>query len=120
MTRQPPHILVAGGGVAAIEAVAALRALTGPRLRVTVLAPGDALVPRPFAVATPFGFGAPNPLPYDAIQRHARFDLRRGTLSRVDPAAHRAYDGAGEPIAYDQLLLAVGARPEAAVPGAIT
>lgn len=120
MTARPPHILIAGGGVAAIEAVAALRALTGPRLRITVLTPEDELVLPAASVATPFGFGPPNPLPFATIQRHARFDLARGRLTRVIPDEHVAVDDAGEPIAYDKLLVAVGARPQPAVPGAIT
>ena len=120
MTRQPPHIVIAGGGVAAVEAVAALRALAGPLPRITLLAPEAELTPRAASVATPFGFGAPSPLPFDAIRRHARFDLHRGTLKRVEPEEHVAVDDHGEPIRYDKLLVAVGARPEPAVPGAIT
>ncbi len=120
MTRQPPHIVIAGGGVAAVEAVAALRALAGPIPRITLLAPDAELTPRASSVATPFGFGAPSALPFDAIRRHARFDLHRGTLARVEPDAHVAVDEHGEPIRYDKLLVAVGARPEPAVPGAIT
>jgi len=120
MTHQPPHIVIAGGGVAAVEAVAALRALAGSLPRITLLAPEAALAPRAASVATPFGFGAPSPLPFDAIRRHARFDLHRGTLKRVEPEEHVAVDEQGEPIRYDKLLVAVGARPEPAVPGAIT
>lgn len=120
MSPRPPHILVAGGGVAAIEAVAALRALTGPRLRISVLAPDDELVPRPASVASPFGFGPPNPLPFAAIQRHAPFQLLRGRLARVEPDEHVVIDDVGEPIAYDRLLIAVGARPQPAIDGAIT
>jgi sulfide:quinone oxidoreductase len=119
MTHQPPHIVVAGGGVAAIEAVAALRALAGPIPRITLLAPENQLTPRAASVATPFGFGAPNPLPFETIRRHARFDLHRGALARVEPDDHVAVADHGEPIRYDKLLVAVGARPEPAVPGAI-
>jgi len=115
-----PHILVAGGGVAAVEAVVALRALAGPLPRITLLAPGDELPQRPAAVAAPFGFGLPAPLPFDAIRRHAPFDLRRGTLAAVDPERHVATDDAGAELAYDKLLVAVGARPVPALEGAIT
>jgi sulfide:quinone oxidoreductase len=120
MPPKPPHVLIAGGGVAAIEAVAALRALSGPRLRISVLAPDDELLPRPASVASPFGFGPPNPLPFEAIQRHARFQLLRGRLTRVEPDEHVAIDDVDEPVPYDTLLVAVGARPQPAVPGALT
>jgi sulfide:quinone oxidoreductase len=119
MTRQPPHIVIAGGGVAAVEAVAALRALAGALPRITLLAPVDEFTPRPASVATPFGFGDPAPLPFDAIRRHARFDLHRGTLARVEPDAHVAVDEHGQPIHYDKLLVAVGATPRPALEGAI-
>ncbi len=121
MTHRPPHILIAGGGVAAVEAVAALRALTGPLPKITLLAPEAELERRPASVAAPFGFGQPSALPFEAIRRHARFDLFRGTLARVDADAHVAsVAGSDEPIHYDKLLLAVGARPEPALEGATT
>ena len=120
MTRQPPHIVVAGGGVAAVEAVAALRALTGPLFRITVLAPEAELSRRQASVATPFGFGLPPALSFDAISRHARFDLVHGKLARVEAGAHVVVDESGETLHYDKLLVAVGARPLPAVEGAIT
>src|SRR3954462_10138318 len=120
MTRQPPHIVIAGGGVAAIEAGAALRALTGPMYRITVLAPESELVPRQASVAAPFDFGMPGPLPFAAIDRHARFDLHRGVLTRVEADAHVAVDKRGDSLRYDKLLVAVGAQAEPAVPGATT
>jgi sulfide:quinone oxidoreductase len=121
MTRTPPpHIVVAGGGVAAIEAVAALRALMGALPRIIVLAPDAELTPRPASVAAPFGFGLPNALPFDAIRRHARFDLHRGTLARVEADAHTVVDHLGESIRYDKLLIAVGAIARPALEGAIS
>jgi len=117
MTR---HIVVAGGGVAAVEAVAALRALAGPTPRITLLAPDTGLSSRAASVGTPFGLGAPGPLPFETIARRARFDLHRGTLARVEPDARVAVTGAGERIGYDKLLVAVGARPLPALAGAIS
>src|SRR5688572_7970220 len=118
MTRKPPHIVIAGGGVAAIEALAALRALAGPLPRITLLAPEAELTSRPASVAAPFGFGAPAPLPFDAIQRHAHFLQHRGTLAAVDVEAHEATESGGEVIGYDKLLVAIGARRRAWLPGA--
>jgi sulfide:quinone oxidoreductase len=121
MTRAPaPQILIAGGGVAAVEALIALRALAGPRPRITLLAPGSELVQRPAAVATPFGFGPPPALALADVRRHAHFELRTGTLAAVDTRAHQAATADGERIPYDALVVAVGARPRAVLPGAIT
>ncbi|MDA0181908.1 NAD(P)/FAD-dependent oxidoreductase [Solirubrobacter phytolaccae] len=116
----PPHIVVAGGGVAAVEAVAALRAFAGPRPRITVLAPNDALSAPAASVAAPFGFGLPNAVPFSVIQHHARFDHHRAKLVRVVPEEHTVVDDRGETLGYDTLLVALGVRPLPAVAGAIT
>ncbi|WP_037496963.1 FAD-dependent oxidoreductase [Solirubrobacter soli] len=116
----PKHIIIAGGGVAAVEAVAALRALAGPLPRITLIAPEDELPQRAASVAAPFGFGVREPIPFDVIRRHARFDLHRGVLARVEPDARVAVDATGEPLHYDKLLIAVGAVPKPALDGAIT
>ena len=121
MTRAPaPHILIAGGGVAAVETVIALRALAGPRSRITLLTPESELVQRPAAVAAPFGFGAPLALPLEEVRRRAHFELRPGALAAVDIRAHQATTEDGERIPYDSLVVAVGARPQTALRGAIT
>jgi len=115
-----PHILIAGGGVAAVEAVAALRALSGPDPRITLLAPQPRFAQRPASVATPFGYGAPPQLPLDVLARRAAFDLRIGRLVDVEPGDRRAITDWGEPIPYDFLLVAVGAHVRPALEGAIT
>jgi sulfide:quinone oxidoreductase len=120
MNPTPPHVLIAGGGVAAVEAVAALRSLAGRIPRITMLAPEDELSERAASVAAPFGFGTRSPLPFDTIRKHAPFELHRGTLARVEPDAHVAVDGTGAAIRYDKLLVAVGATPRPALDGAIT
>src|SRR5918994_1950993 len=53
----PHHVLIAGGGVAGLEALLALRDLAGDRLAVTLLAPEREFTYRPMAVAVPFARG---------------------------------------------------------------
>jgi sulfide:quinone oxidoreductase len=121
MTSTPPtHIVIAGGGVAAVETVAALRALAGPLPRITVLAPDPQLTQRAASVATPFGFGAPTPLPFAEIARRAVFASRVGTLAAVEADARVAVTANGQRLAYDILVVAVRARTRPAVEGAIT
>jgi sulfide:quinone oxidoreductase len=114
------HILIAGGGVAAVEAVAALRALSGPDPRITLLAPQPRFAQRPASVATPFGFGAPPQLPLDVLASHAPFDLRIGKLVDVEHGDRTAITDWGEAIPYDFLLVAIGAQALPAIEGAIT
>jgi sulfide:quinone oxidoreductase len=117
---EPKHILVAGGGFAGVEAVVALRALAGTRPRITVLAPETALERRPEGVGTPFGFGGPVPLPLVEVRKRAHFELEVGSLASVDPARRLATDDRGRPLAFDALVVAVGARTRPALAGALT
>ncbi len=121
MTREPnPRVVVIGGGVAALEAVLALRALTGRRPAITLLAPDREFAPPAASVATPFGFGLPPTISLDAFAADHGVELHRGMLGEVDVAGHVAVRVAGEPLPYDHLLIAVGARRRAAVRGALT
>ena len=51
--------LIAGGGVAAVKALLALRALAPDRARPTLLAPDPVFRYRPLSVTQPFGLGVP-------------------------------------------------------------
>lgn len=51
------RVLVAGGGVAGLEALLALRDLAGDRVSLTLLSPQDEFMYRPMAVAEPFARG---------------------------------------------------------------
>ena len=107
--QQRDRVVVAGGGVAALEAILALRALAGRRPEIVQLAPQTEFAPPAPSVAKPFGFGMPAPLSLDRFAADHGVDLRRGALRRVDTGARAAMPIGGEPIAYDHLLIAVGA-----------
>ncbi|MEA2183731.1 MAG: sulfide:quinone oxidoreductase [Solirubrobacteraceae bacterium] len=117
---QPLHVLIAGGGVAALEAMMALRALAGARVRITVLAPERDFHYRPMAVAEPFTIAHAWQAPLAAIT--ADFDTRliTGTLDGVEPAEHYVTTREGERIAYDALVIACGTRVRPAFEGALT
>lgn len=114
------NVLIAGGGVAALEAMVALRSLAGDRVDVGLIAPDYDFFYRPLSVAEPFGAG----------QAH-RFDLRSlaqgcgawhalGSLVAVEGERRSVRTGQGATFGYDVLLVAVGARPREAIPGALT
>src|SRR3954453_18673530 len=69
-----PEVLIVGGGVAALEALIALRALAANRVGITLAAPGDDFVQRPLTVVEPFAAGPARRHPLREIA--ADFDAR--------------------------------------------
>jgi sulfide:quinone oxidoreductase len=120
MSPSSPHILIAGGGVAALEALIALRDLGGDEPRVTLLAPDADFVYRPMSVAEPFCLGHAQRHPLASITREFGATLVRDSLAEVEPGARTVTTGSGDTIAYDSLLIAVGARQETMYRNAIT
>jgi sulfide:quinone oxidoreductase len=116
----PAHVLIAGGGVGALEALLALQHLAGARVRVSVLTAGRYLTYRALSVAEPFGGEPAQRHEWAAIaaDRGVRWVPDQLTAIRPDAREVATRDGAPEP--YDALLLALGARPETALPGALT
>ncbi len=114
------RVLIAGSGVAAVEAVLALRHLGGRHFEIELLAPEHALEHRPASVAAPFGLGAPPPLDLHELARRYAVTLVEGELAGVDVERRLARLDSGEERDYGQLLVAVGARPEVALDGALT
>jgi sulfide:quinone oxidoreductase len=116
----PTHLLIVGGGPAALEAALAVQHLAAERVRITLLCDRDDFVYRPVAVAEPFGFGSPERFSLAAIAADRGFELRRGALEAVDHDERRVRLSDGSSVGYEVLLLALGARTEEAVPGALT
>ena len=54
MTRDRLHVVIAGGGVAAVESLLALRELAGRRVQITLLSPERRFLYRPVTVAEAF------------------------------------------------------------------
>jgi sulfide:quinone oxidoreductase len=118
--RKPLRVVIAGGGVAALEALLALRRLAEDRVSVELLSAEPQFWYRPLAVAEPFGLGDLHGLDLGDIADECGARLILGTLASVDADAHVARTAAGGELEYDVLLIAIGARPEAVVPGAFT
>jgi sulfide:quinone oxidoreductase len=114
----PLRVVVAGGGVAAMEAILALRELAGERVELTMLAPESTFAYRPMAVAVPFARGRVQRLPLAEFARETSTRLVRGSLTAVAPG--HAISSDGPPLPFDALLVAVGAWSEPAVRGATT
>lgn len=119
MSAAAPRVVVAGGGVAGVEALLALHARLAGHVELTLVAPEEDFVYRPLAVAAPFnGRAIPRLALADVAAEHSA-RLLRTALVGVDPDARTARLGDGSQIAYDGLIVAVGARTEPVTPGAI-
>jgi sulfide:quinone oxidoreductase len=105
----PPRVLVAGGGVAALEAVLALRALCGMRVDVELIAPDPDLRYPPLEVVTPFGLTPPR-VDLTAALAALGARHRRETVAAVEPHARHVRTSGGATLPYEALLVAVGAR----------
>lgn len=114
------HVVVAGAGVAGLETALALQAVAPEHVSVELLAPEDEFVYRPLAVAEPFHVGEVRRFPLAQLAAAAGAELSPGALASVDPDEKRVTLADGSTVEYDVLVLALGARPLPAVPGALT
>ena len=113
------RLLVAGGGVGAVEALLALRDLAPETFDVTLLAPGPALVLAPESVAEATGGPPASEFDLAAIAAALGIEHVRDGLEAVDASQHQATTGGGRTLDYDALLLALGALPGQTLPGAL-
>jgi sulfide:quinone oxidoreductase len=115
-----PRIIIAGGGIAGLEALLALRAHLGTGAEIELLVTGAALSQRQHAVAEPFGAAPAPAIDVAAIAADHAASLRPDQLASVDPEGRRVRTVRGDTLAYDALLVAVGAVSDVAIPGALT
>jgi sulfide:quinone oxidoreductase len=115
-----PHIVIAGGGVAGLEALLALRAMAGDRVRLTLVAPDPDFIYKPLAVAEPFGLGRAHRVPLARFAEEVGAELVLDAIVGVDDAFGHVQLAGGDTLHYDQLIVATGGRPIAGVDGATT
>jgi sulfide:quinone oxidoreductase len=114
------HVVIAGGGVGALEGLLALQSLARDRVRISVLTGSTYLTYRALSVAEPFG-GDPAPrYAWEQIARDRGVGWIPDVVRAVRPAERELDTRDGPPVRYDALLLALGARPEPALPGAMS
>ena len=117
----PPHVVIAGGGVAALETLIALRAQAGAAdLAITLLAPDRDFRYRPMSVAEPFSIARAHRVALADVAAEFDADLVTGALAGVDAANRCAVTPAGCSIGFDALVIACGTRVRPALDGAVT
>ena len=109
----PPRVVIAGGGVAGLETLIALRDLAGDRVEITLVAPDSFFAYRPMTVAEPFAKG--HARSYSLVDICARFGahLIADVVAEVDSVDQAVRTRRGDRIPYDHLVLATGARATA-------
>jgi len=113
-------VLIAGGGIAGVEAALALRDLAADWVEVGLRDPRREFVFRPFAVGEPYG--AARILRYDLGQlaELCGASFHSDGIVSVDPEQRVAVTRAGDRLPFDYLVVASGVRMLWAVPGAVT
>ena len=106
----PLRVVIAGGGVAALEAALALADLAADLVSTVLIAPDAEFAYRPAAVLEPFGHGVEERFSVAEIAGEAGAEVHAGPLTWVDRAGRRAHTGDHASIGYDCLLLCLGAR----------
>jgi sulfide:quinone oxidoreductase len=120
MTISPLRVVVAGGGVAGIEALLTLHALAGDRVELTLADGQPDFIYRPMKVAEPFARGQARRYPIAEMARDTGARLVADAITSVDADARIAKTAGGATLHYDALLLATGARSVPAFEHALT
>lgn len=116
-----PRVLIVGGGVAAVEALLALSDAAGDRVAISVLTPTTELELRALTVAAPFAHGQEHRrFPFAPLAARTGVTLIEGALAQVVADDNCVITEKAERIAYDALIVAVGARPRPAYEHVIT
>lgn len=115
----PLEVVIAGGGVGALETALALRQLAGDRVKLTLLSPAADFVYGPVAVFEPFSGRPPRRLPLAKVAAELNATLEQDTVARVDFERRVLHTGGQREVGYDVLVIAVGARTSNALPDAV-
>src|SRR3954453_23356914 len=107
--RNPARVVVAGGGVAALEAVLVLRSLSKTHFEISIVSRDEQFHARPLSVGEPFGLVTRDPLDLSAFSSDNSARFHHDVVTSVDPDRRIVTTAAGPTLGYDALLLALGA-----------
>lgn len=114
------RLVIAGGGVAALELVLALRGhAAGDHVHVTLVAPSDVLQPGYDALRDALS-GTTHALDLAPLGYALEFDLVTSRVVSVDDPAGRVELDDGTFLSYDELVIAAGARRDPLADPAVT
>jgi sulfide:quinone oxidoreductase len=113
-------VTIVGGGVAALEAMIALRHLAEERVAIELITPTPAWTYRPLAVAEPFGLGKATQFDLVRIARDHDARMHLAGIQAVRPEQRELLTWDGRTLDYQVLLVAIGAQPSVALAGSVT
>ena len=119
MPHDPRRVVIAGAGVAGLEAMLALRRLAEERVAIHVIAPEREFTYRPLAVAEPFGAGEVAAFDLDELVREQGARFQRDRVVGIERSDRILRLGSGATAAYDDLVIACGGQPVAPLRGAL-
>jgi len=114
------RVLIAGGGVASIEAALALRDLAGDQAAVEIVSPRTDFAYRPFAVGDPYGAAEIPQYDLEDLAEGCGATFRLASIASVDADAQRATTHDNQEVPFDYLVVACGARLLWPLPGVTT
>lgn len=109
-------VVIAGGGVAALESAAALATLAGDRIAITLVTPEKEFVYHPLTSRRSSDY----PVPLQQVATALRATLIADRIGWVERQAHRLHTASGTELTYDALVLGLGAVSRPCVEHAIT
>jgi sulfide:quinone oxidoreductase len=114
------RVVIAGAGVAGLEALIGIHALAGGRVDTTVISPEPEFFFQAHTVEHPFARPAAHRWPVSKICAAHDAHFVQDQVSVVDPVTQRITTLSGGEVAYDSLLVAVGAHRERVFDGKAT
>jgi sulfide:quinone oxidoreductase len=107
-----PRVIIAGGGVAALETLLALRAMVGDRVDIAIVASEVKFFNRSMAVDQPSSVRGVRGVKLRDITGEFGARWHRATVERVVGERRAVVTEKGRELAYDRLVLALGAHAE--------
>ena len=104
------RVVIAGGGIAGLEALIALRDLAGDRVALILVAPDLEFTYKPFTVEEPFSSTLGERRALAPIAEEFGATLVQEGVTAVDPAHRVVSMTNGSELAYDAAVICVGAR----------
>jgi sulfide:quinone oxidoreductase len=109
-TRDRVRVVIAGGGVPALETLLALRALAGHRVEITLISGEREFLYRPVTVAEAFDRGEARGYELtEIVERDCGATMVWDSLAHVEPDAKVAVTGSARRVPFDALVVATGA-----------